>query len=132
MGLLLLRVAVNGVALWVAALIVPGISFGAQSSLTSEIISIAAVGLIFGLLNAVVRPILFLLSLPLLILTLGLFTFVLNAVMLSLTSWVAEMVGLSFTVEHFFWDAVLGALVISIVSLMLSLLYQEDRAPRAY
>jgi putative membrane protein len=132
MGLLLLRVAVNGVALWVAALIVPGISFGAQSSLTSEIISIAAVGLIFGLLNAVVRPILFLLSLPLLILTLGLFTFVLNAIMLSLTSWVAETVGLSFTVEHFFWDAVLGALVISIVSLMLSLLYQEDRTPRAY
>ncbi|MGB7449144.1 MAG: phage holin family protein [Ornithinimicrobium sp.] len=132
MGSFLLRVVVNGVALWVAALIVPGISFGAQSGLVAEVISIAAVGLIFGLLNAVVRPILFLLSLPLLILTLGLFTFVLNAVMLSLTSWVAEIVGLSFTVDHFFWDAILGALVISIVSLILSLLYQEERAPARY
>jgi len=132
MGSLLFRIVVNGFALWVAALIVPGITFGAQSGVVAQIIAVAAVGLIFGLLNAVVRPILFVLSLPLLVLTLGLFMFVLNAIMLSLTSWVAEIVGLSFTVENFFWDAILGALVISIVSMILGLFYREERAPTAY
>jgi len=126
MGLFLFRLVVNGFALWVASLIVPGIVFGAQSGVLAQVIAIAAVGLIFGLLNALVRPVLFVLSLPLLILTLGLFMFILNAVMLSLTSWVAEIVGLSFTVQSFFWDAVLGALIISIVSLLPSLFYREE------
>jgi len=132
MGNVLFRIAINGFALWVASLIVPGIVFGAQSDVVAQVIAVAAVGLIFGLLNAVVRPILFVLSLPLLVLTLGLFMFVLNAVMLSLTSWIAEMVGLSFTVQSFFWDAILGALIISIISMIVGLLAPEERSPRAY
>jgi putative membrane protein len=77
------------------------------------------VALIFGLVNAVIRPILILLSLPLEIITLGLFTFVINAFMLLLTSWIAQGMGLGFRVDKFL-SALLGALIISIVSFVLS------------
>ncbi|MGV9449743.1 phage holin family protein [Streptomyces sp. NPDC003635] len=73
------------------------------------------VALIFGLVNSLVKPVVNLLSLPLLILTLGLFTLVVNALMLLLTSWLADVLDLSFHVEGF-WTAVLGGLIISIVS----------------
>ena len=69
MGSFLFRVLANGVALWVASLIVPGIVFGEGAEPLSTVLTIAAVGLVFGLLNAVLRPILFVLSLPVLILT---------------------------------------------------------------
>ncbi|MGB5951992.1 MAG: phage holin family protein [Ornithinimicrobium sp.] len=120
------RVAANGLALWVASLIVPGITFAGSNSTLSMIITIGAVGLIFGVLNAIVKPFLFVLSLPLLILTLGLFLFVLNAIMLSLTSWASGLLGLNFAVQNFWWDAVLGAIIISIVSAMINLF---DRDP---
>jgi len=74
---------------------------------------------VFGIINAVVKPIAKLLSFPFIILTLGLFTFIVNAFMLQLTEWLAGPLGLSFTIAHFFWDAVLGALIITIVSMVL-------------
>jgi len=77
------------------------------------------VALIFGFVNAVIHPILILLSLPLEIITLGLFTFVINALMLLLTSWIAQSMGLGFRVDKFL-SALLGALIISIVSFVLS------------
>jgi putative membrane protein len=84
------------------------------------------VALIFGVLNAAVRPVLWLMTLPLLLLTLGLFTFVLNAVMLWLTGAVSGAFGLGFQVEGF-RAAFLGALVVSIVSFMLSLFVSSTR-----
>lgn len=84
-----------------------------------------AVALVFGVLNAFVRPILKLLTLPLLILTLGLFTLVINALMLLLTSWVSGVLDLGFHVTGF-WPAFWGALVVSIVSLILSIFVQEQ------
>jgi putative membrane protein len=75
--------------------------------------------LIFGAVNAVIRPILILLSLPLEIITLGLFTFVINAFMLLLTSWIAQGMGLGFRVDGFL-TALIGALIISVVSFVLS------------
>jgi putative membrane protein len=77
------------------------------------------VALIFGLVNAIIRPVLIVLSLPLEILTLGLFTFVINAFMLLLTSWIAQGMGLAFRVDGFL-VALLAALIISIVSFVLS------------
>ncbi|EPJ40746.1 hypothetical protein STAFG_2196 [Streptomyces afghaniensis 772] len=77
--------------------------------------TLIVVALIFGLVNFLVKPVVKLLSLPLLILTLGLFTLVVNALMLLLTSWLADQVDLSFHVEGF-WTAVLGGLIISVVS----------------
>ncbi|QGN58573.1 phage holin family protein [Nostocoides sp. HKS02] len=115
---ILIKIAVNAVALWVAAWLLPGISFGA-GKFGSKFATVILVALVFGLVNAVVKPIAKFLSFPFIILTLGLFTFVVNAFMLQLTEWIAEPLGLSFTIRHFFWDAVIGAVVITVVSMIL-------------
>ena len=88
-------------------------------------IGLLGVALVFGILNAIVRPILFFFSLPLLIITLGLFTFVLNAIVLLLTSALSSRLGLGFSVDGFgaaFW----GAIVISVVSIVLSLFVRDS------
>jgi putative membrane protein len=114
----LIKVAVNAVALWVAAWIVPGISFG-DGKFGSKFATVILVALLFGLINAIVKPIAKFLSFPLIVLTLGLFTFVVNAFMLQLTEWLSGPLGLSFVIDHFWWDAILGALIITIVSMVL-------------
>ncbi len=114
-----LQTVINAVALWVAAWAIPGITFGGGS--TGQVVkTVVIVALIFGIVNAFIKPILKLLSLPFIILTLGLFVFIVNALMLQLTSWLAGKFDLAFHVEHFFWDAVFGALIITFVSMILS------------
>ncbi len=108
------RLLINAAALWAATRLVSGISFDGDGRL------LLVVALVFGVLNAAVRPILMLLTLPLFILTLGLFTFVLNAVMLWLTGSISDTLGLGFHVEGF-GAAFLGALVVTVVSFVLSL-----------
>jgi putative membrane protein len=117
----LLRLIINAMALLVTAWIVPGIHLGAAGPhpTTNDWVTLLIVALIFGLVNAVIRPILIVLSLPLEILTLGLFIFVINAFMLLLTSWIAQGMGLGFRVDKFL-AALLGALIVSIVSFILS------------
>ena len=117
----LLRLIINAVALLITAWIIPGIHLGAAGPhpTTNDWVTLLIVALIFGLVNAVIRPLLILLSLPLEILTLGLFIFVINAFMLLLTSWIAQAIGLGFRVDRFF-AALLGALIISVVSFILS------------
>ncbi|AXK36163.1 phage holin family protein [Streptomyces armeniacus] len=88
-------------------------------------ITLIVVALIFGLVNFVVKPLVKLLALPVLILTLGLFTLVINALMLLLTSWLADEVDLSFHVEGF-GTAVLGGLIISIVSWALNMILPDN------
>lgn len=122
---LLATIVANGVALWVASAIVSGIEFGGQG--VSQLLTIIGVALVFGLVNAVVRPLVQLLSLPLIVLTLGLFLVVINALMLLLTSWLSGVLGLNFSVDDFFWDAVLGSIIISIVSLFVSMLLPDGR-----
>lgn len=121
------RLLINAAALWAATRLVPGISFDGDWRL------LLVVALVFGVLNVAVRPILILLTLPLFILTLGLFTFVLNALMLWLTSAVSDALGLGFHVAGF-GAAFLGALVVTVVSFMLSLFVgsvaRERRASR--
>ncbi|USQ80345.1 phage holin family protein [Ornithinimicrobium faecis] len=123
----LIKVIVNAVALWITSRILDGIVFEDNSDTTAFVLTIAAVGLIFGVLNAVIKPILFVLSLPVMLLTLGLFTFILNAIMLWLTSWVAGWFDLGFYVEAFWWDAVLGALIITIISMILNAVLPDGR-----
>jgi putative membrane protein len=110
----LLRLLINAAALWVAIQVVGGIDHRGSWW------SLLLVALLFGALNTGVRPLLKLLSIPLLIVTLGLFIFVINAVMLMLTGWVSGLLDLGFYVDGF-WSAFLGGLVVSIVSLLLSL-----------
>jgi putative membrane protein len=114
----LLRLLINAAALWVAVQLVTGIDHRGSWW------SLLLVALVFGVLNASVRPLLKLLSLPILILTLGLFIFVINALMLLLTGWISGLLGLGFYVEGF-WAAFLGGLVVSLVSLLLSIFTGE-------
>jgi putative membrane protein len=118
---LLLRRLINAVALLVAAWLVPGIRLAAagRGATDNDWVTLALVALLFGVINAVIRPLVILLSLPLEILTLGLFTFVINALMLLLTSGIAQRLHLGFRVDGF-WPAFVGALVISLVSFLLS------------
>lgn len=111
---ILIRLLVNAAALWVATHLVPGVSFSGDGRL------LLVVALVFGVLNAALRPILFVLTLPFMLLTLGLFTFVLNAFMLWLTSELSTTLGLGFHVNGFA-SAFVGALVVSIVSMVLSM-----------
>ncbi|MEU6530385.1 phage holin family protein [Streptomyces sp. NPDC046928] len=113
----------NAGALAVAVWLIDDITLTGDST-GKEIATLLLVALIFGLVNVVVKPVVKLLSLPLLILTLGLFTLVVNALMLLLTSWLADKVDLSFHVEGF-WTAVLGGLIISIVSWALNVVLPD-------
>jgi putative membrane protein len=116
----LLRLLINAAALWAATRLVPGIAF------TGDWRLLLVVALVFGVLNAVVRPVLMLLTFPFLLLTLGLFTFILNAFMLWLTSAVSAALGLGFHVAGF-WAAFLGALVVTVVSFGLSVVLMPPR-----
>lgn len=117
----LIKTAVNGVALWVAAFAIAGIHLGERASETSaRVLAILLVAVLFGVINAIVKPVAILLSIPAIILTLGLFTLVVNAFMLWLTSWLAGPLGLDFAIDAFWWDAVLGGIVITIVSMILN------------
>ncbi|MFE0256578.1 phage holin family protein [Streptomyces sp. NPDC059010] len=109
----------NAGALAVAVWLLDKITLTGDST-GKKIGTLVLVALIFGVVNFLVKPIVKLLSLPLLILTLGLFTLIVNALMLLLTSWFADKLDLSFHVEGF-WTAVLGGLIISIVSWALNL-----------
>jgi putative membrane protein len=122
----LLKWLINTVAIMLAVKWVPGIVYGGAWW------GILVVGVIFGLINTFIRPFVKLFTLPLLVLSLGLFTFVINAMMLMLTSWFSGEFSLGFHVQGFraaFW----GSLVISLVSLVLSCVIpaEEHREPRA-
>lgn len=112
----ILRTLVTALALWVAALIVPGITLGETSTGTDRVVTILLVALLFGVLNALVKPLLQLLGFPLVVVTLGLFLFVINAAMLLLTSWAAGQFGLDFSVDGFWGAALPGAIIVSLVS----------------
>lgn len=117
-----LRVAVTGLALWVVTLVVPGISFVGGQTDVQRVGIIAVVALIFGLVNAFIKPIVQLLSIPLYILTLGLFHVVINAFMLWITAWITEHTthwGLQ--IDQFWWTAVWAAILLSIVGWLFSL-----------
>jgi putative membrane protein len=122
MSKFLLRWLINAVALYIAARIVPGIELG------NQVLVVLGVALVFGLVNALLRPLLSLLTCPLIILTLGLFTLVINAAMLLLTSALSQAIGLDFIVRGF-WPAFWGGLVISIVSLVVTMLIREEERP---
>lgn len=124
---LLIKTTINAAAIWVAAMAVPGIALGESPEFGTNLLTVLVVALIFGLVNAIVRPVVKLLALPALVLTLGLFIFIVNALMLVLTSWVAGKLGLAFSIDEFFWSAVLGALIVTAVSWILSLALPEGR-----
>ena len=122
----LLRIVVNALALWIAAWLLPGMEITARSGpLTGNptvdlVVAYLFIGFIFGVVNALIRPVVKLLSLPLTILTLGLFTVIINAAMLMLTAWLSSHTPIHLEITTFFWQAILAALIISVVSTLLS------------
>lgn len=115
---LILRLLANAAALAIATWILSGITL-TGSTTTSQIVTLLIVALIFGVLNAIIKPIFALVTIPLLLLTLGLFLIVINACMLLLTSWLAGLFDLGWSVDGF-WTALLGGIIISIVSFVLN------------
>ena len=119
---LLIRLAVNAIALWAAFQIVPGLEHTAETGT-----SLVIIALIFGLVNALVRPIIILMTCPLIILSLGFFVVIINTIMLSLTIWLAgpEMLNLGLSSTGF-WATFFGAIVISVVSSVINLLIKHN------
>lgn len=118
---ILLAILLNALALAAAALLVPGIRLeGWDDGLTAAVLAYVIVGAVFGVVNVVIKPIVATLSLPITCLTLGLFAIVINGLMLMLTAWLTSFTPVTFVVESFFWDAVLGAIVVSLVSALLN------------
>ena len=115
----IIRWTINAAALYAAILIVPGIDFYGKWT------GVIWLALIIGLLNALVRPLLKLLTFPLIILTLGFFSVVINTIILLLTKSIGQALGLGLTVNGF-WSALLGSLVISIVSVVMSILLRDE------
>jgi putative membrane protein len=114
----LIRLLVNAAALWVATRFVTGVTY------TGALLPFVGVALVFGVVNAIIRPILKFLTFPFFVFTFGLFAFVLNALMLWLTSSLSSSLGLGFHVAGF-WPAFWGALVVSVVSTVLGILIRE-------
>jgi putative membrane protein len=106
----------NAAALWVAAYFITGLDFN------GTVLQLLLVAAVFGLVNSLLRPLLTVLTCPLIIITLGIFTLVINALMLLVTGWLSTRWGLGFEVSGF-WPAFWGGLVIGLVSLALSLVF---------
>lgn len=120
---LLLRVAATMVAVWVAAWLVPGISVGSTSTTENaglnQVLTFALIAVVIGLVNAIVKPIAEGLSGCLIMLTLGLFLLIVNALMLFLSAWICQQFGIPFQVDG--WAAaIFGSLIISIVSALIN------------
>jgi len=125
---ILIRLVVNAIALWVATVVIEKITVTGGSS-TEQAVTLIVVAAIFGVVNAVIKPVVKLLALPLFILTLGLITFVINALMLMLTSGIADLLKVPFRVDGFM-AALLGGLVISFVSFLLNVILPKELETR--
>jgi putative membrane protein len=119
----LIRLLINAVALWVAVELVPGITHAGPPA------KLLLVALLFGVLNAAIRPVLLMLTCPLVLLTLGLFIFVLNAFMLWLTGALSEALDLGFSVDGFL-PALIGGLIVGIVSTVLNIVVGDKEKKR--
>ncbi|NCD20877.1 MAG: phage holin family protein, partial [Actinobacteria bacterium] len=98
-----IRFIVNGVAIWLASLLLSGLHLAEGEDTGTQVLIVAVVALVFTLVNMIVKPLVKVLSLPLLILTLGLFSLVVNALMLMLTSWISTNLGYGLEVDGFWW-----------------------------
>lgn len=121
----LLKVVINAVAIWLATVILgDGLEVVGGDETPQRVLVFLGVALVFGIVNAIVKPVVKLLSLPLYILTLGLFTLVVNAAMLLLVGWLSEQTEYGLRIDSF-WTAVIGGLIISVASFIMSLAVRD-------
>ncbi len=123
----ILRWVINAIALYLAVLVLPGID------LRSGLVSIIWLALIFGLINALFRPLLQFLTCPLIILTLGLFTLVINTFLFWLTSVIGQSFGLALIInDPVWWNAFLGGLIVTLVSVAMTMVLKDELKGRRY
>ena len=121
----ILRWVINAIALYLAILILPGID------LESGLVSIIWLALIFGLINALLRPLISILTCPLILLTLGLFTLVINTFLFRLTSVIGQYFNLELVIaDPVWWNAFLGGLIVSIVSVVMTMILKDEMKGR--
>lgn len=121
----LIRLVVNSVAIWLTSLLLSGVSLTEREG-WDQVLVVGVVGLVFTLVNLIVKPVTQLFALPLTILTLGLFTLVINALMLMLTSWLTSFTEWGLHVDGF-WSALLAGLIISIITWVLNAVLSTER-----
>ena len=131
----LVRILVNALALAAAVFLLPGVTISGSDSLAASIgdtpatlVAYACIALAFGIVNAFVKPIVSFVSTPLTCLTLGLFSIIVNALMLVLTAWLSEFTPFVLSIDSFFWSAVLAAIVVAVVSALLGWLLPDTRS----
>lgn len=124
-----IKVLVNALAIAMATLVVSGVSVSSRGadSAAGTALTYLVIGLLFGLVNAVVKPVVKTLAFPFYVLTLGLLTFVVNALMLELTAWLSGRTPLTLRIDHFWPTAVLAAVVVTFVSLVLHVVLPSGR-----
>ncbi|WP_433373273.1 phage holin family protein [Actinoplanes sp. CA-142083] len=121
---ILIRLVITAVSLWIATLLISGIEL-TTDSVPQKIATLLAVAVIFGIINAVLRPIIKVIGCGLYVLTLGLIAIVVNGLLFMLTSWIAGELNLPFHVDDFWPSAVLGALLVGVVSWLLNMLVPD-------
>jgi putative membrane protein len=112
------KVVINAFSIWIATLVIPAVTVGG-GSLGHRVLSLLIVGALFGLLNTFIKPVVRLFALPLYLLTLGLISFVVNALMLKIVEWLSGKIGISFDAGPFFWSTLEAAVVVTFVSMIL-------------
>ncbi|WP_018731259.1 phage holin family protein [Salinispora oceanensis] len=122
---LLIRLGITAAAFWLATLLIPGITLDADSA-TETVTTLVFVAAIFGVVNAVLQPIIKTVGCGLYLLTLGLIALVVNGLLFQLTSWIAGEAGLPFNVDGFWPAAVLGALFVGVVTWLLGAIFDRD------
>lgn len=122
---MVIRFLANAAAIALATLLLPGISLTARDT-QSQIIAILIVAVIFGVVNAIVKPFFKFVTAPIILITLGLFLLVVNAALLLLTSWLASQIGIGWHVADF-WSAVFGGLIVSTVSFMFNAFFGDKK-----
>ena len=121
---IIIRLAITAVSLWIATLVISGIQLTA-ASVPGKVGTLLGVAVIFGIINAILRPIIKAIGCGLYVLTLGLIALVVNGLLFLLTSWIAGRLDLPFHVDHFWPSAVLGALLVGVVSWVLNMLVPD-------
>jgi putative membrane protein len=119
----LIRLVINAIALWITTLVVSGIEV-TGSSTGRDVLTLIVVAFIFGVVNAVLKPIIHVVGCVLYILTLGLFALVVNALLFLLTDWIADKIDLPFEIDGF-WPAFWGAIVMAVVSWLIALVVPD-------
>jgi putative membrane protein len=121
---IIIRLVISAISLWIAIALISGI-YLETDSVPKQVGTVVLVAAIFGLVNAVLRPIIKVIGCVFYILTLGLIAIVVNGLLFLFTGWIADQIGLPFEVENFWPSAVLGALIVGVVSWLLNLLVPD-------